>query len=268
MKYSIFFAAFFFLFMTSTNAFAELQVFPLRLTLSDKERSAQISLRHKGNKKESYRITAVFYKMGLDGSMKLVEKTAPEDKDGRGLFRFSPRQVTLEPNIEQVVRLVARIPANLEEGEYRCHLHFEAMSDNDSPVIQGKDANGATMVLKANMAVAVPVIIKRGNTQSKVSLNNFKILKDKANKYSFSVEMVKEGNGFAYGNIEVISTDDKSETQILTTINGISSYIDKRIISFPLSVSSLPKGKIKLLFKDSADAGDKVLASAETNFTP
>ncbi|MGZ3770434.1 MAG: hypothetical protein ACXVCP_12890 [Bdellovibrio sp.] len=257
------------IFFIAGNAFAELQVFPLRVVLSEKERAAQISLRHKGNKPERYRITAVFYKMGPDGSMTLVEKTRPEDQDGRNYFRFSPRQVTLAPNIEQVVRVVTRLPAQLEDGEYRCHLHFESMTENDnSNIAEEKTATGARMLLKANMAVAIPVIIKKGTAPTKVSITNFKVNKEKDNKFSFSAEMSKEGKGFTYGNIEIVSTSEKGDTQILSTINGISNYISKRTLKFPLQASTIPKGKIQLLFKDPNDQNEKVLATAETVFSP
>ncbi len=252
----------------SHSAFAELQVFPLRVVLSDKDRSAQISLRHKGTKKERYRITAVFYRMGQDGSMTLVEKTLPEEHNGSSLFRYSPRQVELEPNVEQVVRLMARMPADLAEGEYRCHLHFESMSDDDTTMVPGTTSSGAQMMLKARMAVAIPVIIKKGTTSSKVSLNSFKILKDKDGKYSFSVEMLKEGNGFAYGTLEITATSAKGEIETVSTINGISTYIPKRTVSMPLSISSLPSGKIRMIFKDPNGADGEALASTEAVSIP
>lgn len=253
------------LLLFATSAKAELQIFPLRVTLSDKERSTQISLRHKGPKAERYRITTVFYKMEADGAMKVIEKTTPEDKDGSKYFRFSPRQVTLEPQIEQVIRLMARVPADLPEGEYRCHLHFEAMSDAEDSLVEGKTNSGAQMMLKARMAIAIPVIIKKGTTSFKVSLDKFKINKGTDGNYSFSVDMKKEGNGFAYGNLEIVSTTDEGATESLATINGISSYIDQRSIKMPLQIKTLPSGKIKILFKDAASANEEILAS--TNLT-
>lgn len=252
------------LLIISSIARAELQVFPLRATLTDKERSAQISLRHKGNKAERYRITTVFYKMGEDGSMKEMDKTTPEDKDASKYFRYSPRQVVLEPNIEQVVRLMARVPADLPDGEYRCHLHFEAMNE-DSPT--PTDGQGQ-MQLKARLAVAIPIIVKKGNTSVKVSLNKFKILKDKQNKYSFSVDISKEGNGFAYGNVEIIATSNKGETTSIATVNGISSYIPRRNLTMPLQITSLPSGKIKIIFKDPTGTGEQVLAETNVESTP
>lgn len=253
------------LLLLATSAQAELQIFPLRVTLSDKERSTQISLRHKGPKAERYRITTVFYKMEADGAMKAIEKTNPEDKDGSKYFRYSPRQVTLEPQIEQVVRLMARIPADLPEGEYRCHLHFEAMSDASDSLTEGNTNSGAQMMLKARMAIAIPVIIKKGTTSFKVSLDKFKMNKGPDGNYSFSVDMKKEGNGFAYGNFEIVSTNNDGATESLATINGVSSYRDQRSIKMPLQIKNLPSGKIKLLFKDASSPNEEILAS--TNLT-
>lgn len=248
----------------TSNSQAELQVFPLRATLTDKERSTQISLRHKGNKAERYRIKTIFYKMGEDGSMKEMENPTPEDKDASKYFRYSPRQVVLEPNIEQVVRIMARVPADLPEGEYRCHLHFEAMNDDTAAPTEGQ----GQMQLKARLAVAIPIIVKKGNTSVKVALSKFKILKDKQNKYSLSVNISKEGNGFAYGNVEIIATSDKGEATSIATINGISSYIPHRNLTMPMQINSLPPGKIKILFKDPTGTGEQVIAQTELESVP
>ena len=63
-----------FLQILCSTAWADLQVFPLRVVVSDKDRSAQISVRHHGNKSMRYRITTVFYKMSSDGTMMPVDK--------------------------------------------------------------------------------------------------------------------------------------------------------------------------------------------------
>lgn len=265
MKY---FLSLFFLFtsLVSSLAFADLQVFPLRVVLTDKERIAQVSVRHKGDKPMKYRITAVFYKMGEDGSMNLVETTADGDRDGRRYFRFSPRQVDLEPNIEQVVRIISRLPSDAPDGEYRAHLHFEGMSDEDDKNYETQNAQGAKMILKARMAVAIPIIIKKGESQWKVALSNLKFIKNRDQKLAFSADMAKEGNGFAYGNFVVRSLD--SSKKVVAVANGVSSYIDKRMVSFPLNVESLSPGKYELLFLDPESPEEKILSRTEATYAP
>lgn len=250
----------------SSVAFADLQVFPLRVELTDKERIAQVSVRHKGDKPMKYRITAVFYKMGADGSMNLLETTTDADRDGRRFFRFSPRQVDLEPNVEQIIRIVSRLPSDATPGAYRAHLHFEGLSDADDKNYETQDAQGAKMILKARMAVAIPIIVKKGDAQASVALNNFKFIKNKDQKWAFSADMIKDGNGFAYGNFVARSLDDSKK--VIAVANGVSSYIDKRTVSFPLTVDSLTPGKYELLFLDPQSPEEKILARTEVTYSP
>lgn len=245
-------------------ALGDLQVFPLRVVLSDKDRSAQVSVRHRGQKAMRYRITTIFYQMQPDGTMKPLEKVSSSDNPADTYFRYSPKQVFLEPNVEQVVRLMMRAPADLPEGEYRTHLHFEGMDEVDDK----KEASGAPeaqMQLKARLAVAIPIVIRKGNPSVKVSLQGLKLTKTADQKPAFSVQLTKEGNAIAYGDFEIISISSSGETKVIGTVNGVSSYIDSRLVSFPLSEAPFIPGKMKVTFKKSVSEGAAVMASSETD---
>lgn len=259
------FLIFGFLMAGTSVAFANLQVFPLRVVLSEKERSAQIAIRHQGTSTTKYRIKAIFYQMQPDGSMK--EITEPGEKEGSAakLIRFSPKEVTLQPKVEQVVRVLARFSAELPDGEYRTHLHFEEMDNSDSPTIETRGSDGAQLFLKAHLAVAIPVIVKKGLISSKVTLSNLKVITMPDKKPGFSFDLVREGNGFAYGDIEVQSVSATGETKVLNSINGVSSYINKRVVSYPMGVEKIPAGKLRILFKQSAIEGGGPLGTVEIN---
>lgn len=250
-------------FLFSSVAFGELQVFPLRVVLNEKNRSAQVSVRHKGATPMKYRISTIFYRMQPNGAMEEVKVTGPEDKDGSEFFRYSPKQVTLEPNVEQVVRLMLRAPADLPEGEYRCHLHFEGMDEidkkNDSAA--GREAQ---MFLKARMAVAIPVIISKGTPKTDLQLKDFKFSKGPQGETLFSVVMEKTGNGFLYGDFEIVKADAKGDESSVFTVNGVSSYIPKRTVSFPVQNENLKPGKYKIIFRQHVSGEDKVVYSTET----
>lgn len=247
------------------SAFADLQVFPLRVVLSDRNRSSQISVRHRGLRPMRYRITTVFYKMGADGSMTPLEKTSSQDNAADSYFRYSPKQVVLEPNVEQVIRLMMRAPANLPDGEYRTHLRFEGVDEDEG---KPGEASGTTaqsqMQLKARLAVAIPIIIRKGQPTLKVSLNDLKVTKTPDHKPAFSVELKKEGNAIAFGDFEVLSIPSGGAPRVIGTINGVSSYIDSRIVSFPLAEAPSVPGKLKIVFKKPVSEGAGVLAVSET----
>ncbi len=252
-----------FLFISSI-ALADLQVFPLRVLLSEKDRNTQISVRHRGKTPMKYRITTVFYKMSPDGTMKILDKKQVTEKSADSLFRYSPKQVLLEPDIEQVIRVVMRAPADLPEGEYRTHLHFEGIEDaSEKPATQEK-ASDPQMILKARMAVAIPIIVRKGNPTFKVTLTDLKYVKTSDQKPAFSVDMKREGNGIPFGTFEVLSLIAGKEPKVVGVVNGVSSYIDFRNVTFPLLEAPIVPGKLKVVFKKPAADGGEEISSAET----
>jgi len=247
-------------------ALAELQVFPLRVVLTEKDRATQVSLRHRGSTKMRYRISTVFYRMSYDGSMTAVEKTTGVDVSASDFLRFSPKQITLEPNIEQVVRVILRLPADLKEGEYRTHLHFEEM---ESPIIENAEkvsANTSQFELKAKMAVAIPVIVKKGTTSSKSKIENFKVYKLSESSSKFSLDLLNEGNGFFYGDLEIFSlTKDEKNPKSIFNANGLSSYIEKRTIGYSLpDLKPIPGTKLRVVIKSPISEGSQIIAESQT----
>jgi hypothetical protein len=256
-----FFTALFF----SIFAQADLQVFPTRILLSETERTAQISVRHRGAKTMRYRITTIYYKMNPDGSMEEVKDLTKADHPGMEYFRYSPRQVTLEPNIEQVVRVQLRLPGNVEDGEYRAHLHFEGMDESEDKPTAATTASGAQMMLKARMAVAVPIIVRKGKPDLKISLADLKMTHAPDGQLAYAVQVNREGKTNLYGDFLVYHTAPGSkERKLVSQATGVSSYIAKRTVSYPLTVPKIEGGTLTLEVKESVSDGGKTIASAST----
>ncbi len=251
---------------SATFARADLQVFPTRVLLTESEKSGQIALRHKGDKAMRYRIDAVYYKMNKDGSMEKLADPAKGERTAIDYFRFSPRQVTLEPEIEQVVRILVRFPPELSEGEYYAHLYFEGIDEGDEKQVPVKSKTGAQMMLKARMAVAVPIIVRKGKPELKVALDGLKTVKSPDGHLSYTVEVNKTGAANLYGDFVVLHTPEGSDkSNVVGQANGVSSYIEKRVVTYPLSVSTLDKGKLTVEVREPVASGGKVLATATTD---
>lgn len=264
-KYFSFLIAMMILILMSPFCYADLQVFPLRVVLTEKNRSEQVSLRHTGPKPMQYRISAVYYRMEKDGSMNKIDTPTKDDKFAGELLRFSPKQVVLNPNTEQVVRIMLRLPAQLPDGEYRAHLRFEGVGDADDKLVStSKNEAGGSMSLKAHMAIAIPILVRKGNVTSNVSFSDLKIKKDATGKPAFSVLMKKTGDASAYGDIQLVNLTKSGKTKIAGEINGISSYIPERILNYPLNGESLESGTLRLIYKKPPSEGGEILTSLET----
>ena len=124
------------LFGVATPAFAELQAVPSRILLTESDPTAQISIRERGEKAVRYRIEVAYYKMKKDGSIEQIPDPLLGFRSAADYFRFSPHQITLEPNVEQIVRLQMRLPEiklpeKLEDADYLAQINFETTEEGD-----------------------------------------------------------------------------------------------------------------------------------------
>ena len=221
---------------------ANLQVFPLRADLSQRERTTSLTVRNQGTKSTTYQISSVFYQQDYDGQMSVNHSPPKAARSVQEHLRFSPRRVTLAPGESQVVRLMIRPGADMDEGHYRAHVRFEPIDnapDNAPNLVM-------RMQLEAKIAVNIPVIYRHGQTEGTVSLDKFAIQKSEDQGLSFSVVMKKSGNIFATGVFKIFHESDMKKA--ISVVRGVSSYIDERRFIFPLEDSPLVKGRHILKF--------------------
>lgn len=256
----------------SITSRADLRVYPTRIVLNDTKRVADISLRHMGTKPARYKISLVFYRMKADGSMLLVEKpetsVRPEEHSALKLIRFSPRSVALTPNNEQVVRIMYAGPKDLADGDYRAHIYFEPLDEpEDDSQAGGKEKKAVTMHLQAKVAIAVPVIYKKGKTDSALTLTQLKVVKPPGKPVSYSVTLKSSGNAFPFGDLFAIFTAPGKEPVSVGVVRSISSYVPERTFSYDLNPPAgvkLAGGTLRLELRSSDEEASRVLAFAET----
>lgn len=242
---------------------AGLQVFPTRVYLSDDAAVANLTLRHVGQKPMRYRISTVFYRMKPDGSIAVAPDPQESERPAVKLLRFSPRTVTLPPNIEQVVRVMYAGPKNLPEGEYRAHLHLEPDEDDDSAGTIEMKKGKMSMQLHARVAVAVPVIYRHGHPAAEVALSGLKVIEENKKAF-FSLDMASSGPAFPYGDFHAFFVAPGAAPEPVGLVRGVASYLPKREVKYELSPAKpLKGGVLRLEYRQPEDAGGKVLATAE-----
>jgi hypothetical protein len=107
----------------------DLLVAPTRVVLEGRQRTAEVTLVNTGSATATYRISFVNLRMNEQGGTTEIEASSarPGEQFAEPLVRYSPRQVTLEPQVAQTVRMQLRLPSDLPPGEYRSHLLFRAI---------------------------------------------------------------------------------------------------------------------------------------------
>lgn len=215
-------------FATTANAAGQLMVSPTRIVFEGNERTKQVSLINNGSETSRFRISFVRRKMTEDGKFEEVAEKEP------GMFademvRFSPRQVTLKPGQSQTVRLMLRKKRDLENGEYRSHMLFQALPDETATdineIADGKSKTVSVQLIPV-VGVTIPVIVRQGKLNSTVSLSDFELKQANTVKgeQTLSFRINREGNRSAYGDFRVYFTPEGGTPVTLAQINGVAIY--------------------------------------------
>ena len=106
----------------------DLLVAPTRIVL-DGGKGTEIVLNNIGDTPATYRISVEFRRMTADGNLEDVAEPTAQEKEAEDMIVYAPRRVTLAPHEPQSIRITARPPQGLPDGEYRVHLLFRAIPD-------------------------------------------------------------------------------------------------------------------------------------------
>lgn len=250
--------------------FANLLVYPTRLVFEGPQRAAQMDLNNTGNETATYRISLVNRRMSDTGEFTAVESAGPGELFADGLVRFSPRQVVLPPGATQTVRVSVRKPADLSEGEYRSHLHFERVPDaTGSENVENAGTPGELGVrLRMLVGVSIPVIVRHGATSAAVNLSGLALNRPAAGgQPSLSFILGRTGSRSVYGDLGATFTPSGGTEQQIGKAAGVAVYTPNALRRGQLELHPpagvpLSRGTLRLTYRERPEAGGKVLAEA------
>lgn len=233
----------------------DLLVAPTRLILNG-GRGTEIILKNVGDATATYRVSAELRRMGPDG--KLIEVTDPSDREkvAQEMVTFAPRKVTLPPNQPQAIRISARAPAGLADGEYRVHLLFRAIPD-PKPVGAPKATSGLAFQLIPIYGVTIPVIVRLGNLSAKAGIADVRA----AGKDAVQLQLSRAGDRSIYGEIRVMKPGFKDPVAVSRGV-AVYSEVAGRTITVPRSkdyAGSL-SGPVTVQFYETSDSGATLAA--------
>lgn len=214
------------LFASSANA-GGLMITPNRIELDDNSKTQEVRLVNSSKEANSYRISFQNLRMKEDGSYEEIKDEAEvKEKFANEFVKFSPKRVTLQPGESQTIRLLAKKPD--QEGEYRSHLLFKEeipAEFGNSVENNSKNSKELSVVLKPVFAISIPVIVRSGKVESKISFADFEIKNNEKQKTtSLAMKINREGNGSVNGKIVVNLLKKDSSRVELGSISNISVY--------------------------------------------
>lgn len=240
----------------------DLLVAPTRIVLNG-SRGAEIVLSNIGDEVATYRISVELRRMKTDGTLEDVAEANDREKAAQAMILYAPRRVTIAPGEPQTIRISARAPQGLADGEYRAHLLFRAVPP-PRPVTAAREVKGIAFELIPIYGVTIPVVVRMGNLQAKVGIANVE-LTSQAGKPAVALELTRAGDRSVFGDVRVFKAGIKEPIAVQ---RGVAVYteVGSRRLVIPVNpaLAANASGPVTVDFVETSDAGPLTLAETRT----
>ena len=252
---------------TMVKAQGNLLITPRRVIFEGQKRSQDLNLANTGVDSAKYNVSVIQYRMREDGSFE--EITVPDEGQNFAdkFLRFFPRTVNLAPNEAQVVKMQLIKTTELKPGEYRSHVYFRAVPKvtalgSDTAKV---DTTAIGVKLVPIFGITIPVIIRLGESTTKVSLSDSKLEFPNDTTTRLQVVFSRTGNMSVYGDLLVEHISPSAKTTPVGVVRGIAVYTPNAIRKFQMDLDNKAKvdyrsGSLKVTFTSQSDTKPEKLA--------
>jgi P pilus assembly chaperone PapD len=241
----------------------DLLVAPTRIVL-DGRKGTEIILNNIGDEPATYRISVEFRRMTADGNLEDEAEPTPQEKAAADMIVYAPRRVTLPPHEPQSIRIAARPPQGLPDGEYRVHLLFRAVPPS-TPVAgspEDKDA-GLRLQLIPVYGVTIPVIVRLGNLQATAAISNVELEKNEG-KPVIALDLSRSGSRSTFGEVRVLKAGVKDPIAIE---KGVAVYTElgERRVTVPVDEAYKGEltGPVTVQYIETSMRGNEKIAETQ-----
>ncbi|MEM7170398.1 MAG: hypothetical protein AAF530_09515 [Pseudomonadota bacterium] len=253
----------------------DLLVSPVRVVMEGRDRSAELTLVNRSDETATYRITVENRRMREDGSFEEIQQARSDELLAEELVRYAPRRITLQPGTPQTIRLLLRKPRDLAEGEYRSHLMFRAVPDEQAGTTlaqEEEDNDGISIRLIPIYGITIPVIVRHGDLQADVAVTDARLgmATSGSERPVLAVTLERSGARSVYGDITITAaSSDASDATVLAQIRGIAVYAPnaRRVLEIPLDDAAFARisgQEVDVAFSEVSGQSDRV--SAQNRF--
>jgi len=247
----------------------DLLIYPKRVSFEGSARTQQISLSNTGKDTARYVISFIQIRMKEDGKFEQITQPDSGQYFSDKHVRIFPRAVTLAPNEGQVIKIQVSQSNKLLAGEYRSHLYFRAVNI-EKPLGDSikKETTGVSVKIVPVFGFSIPVIIRIGDNDTKVSLSDLKVEKEDSASSVLKLQFHRTGNMSVYGDISVQHISDGGKITQVAHVKGISVYSPNKRRDIKIDLENKPglnyhAGKLRVIYTTSTEAKPEKLASAE-----
>lgn len=241
----------------------DLLVAPTRLVLNG-GRGAEVILNNIGDEPATYRISVEFRRMQPDGTLEEVTEPSEAEKAARDMIIYAPRRVTLAPNEPQSVRISARPPKGLADGEYRIHLLFRAIPPATPVAKQASaPASGLSFKLTPVYGVTIPVIVRLGNLDVQAGISNVR-LERRQGKPAIAMNLHRSGRRSTFGEVRVLKSGVKNPIALHRAV-AVYTELGERAVVLPVdeAFEGSLAGPVTVQYVETFDDGSKTIAETQ-----
>ncbi len=243
----------------------DLLVAPTRIVL-DGRKGAEVILNNIGEEPATYRVSVEFRRMSEDGLLNDVTTPSPTDQAAADMIIYAPRKVTLAPHVPQAIRLAARPPQGIADGEYRVHLLFRAIPPA-TPVVQKTAADDTPKGLRFQLTpvygVTIPVIVRLGTLQAIAGIADVHLEKKDGTR-AVSLELDRAGTRSTFGEVRVLKAGVKAPIAIQRAV-AVYTEVGKRRVEIPIDPDFMGEvaGPVTVQYVETSDDGSHVIAETQ-----
>lgn len=262
----------------SVGGMGDVNLYPKRVVLTDRDRTATVGLYNRADKGGDYDITITDMTMLPNGQLvDLASVTDPAArarvKTASAMLRWSPHRVTLPANEAQLVRIMVRVPPGLPPGEYRSHFTAIAVPDQasgfsiDQAVGKTQSGNRVGVTITPRFGIAIPIIVRVGETTLTSGIKDIGIARTPAGEPFVHLVLTRSGTRSSYGSVTVTPAGSKNP---IAEVKGVGVYpeIDRRTVQIPINPKADPAlyasgAKLTVTYTDDDFAPGETLARAD-----
>jgi hypothetical protein len=229
-------------------------VAPTAVFIDDRTRFAEVTIGNSGDRPEEATVELQFGFPDTDAAgtpyVRFVPDAGPEYPSAAEWIRPFPQRVRLDPGTQQVVRLLARPPADLPEGEYWARM-----------IITGRGAYvrlpTADTTLHAGVNVEIRLVVsvtyRKGNVTTRPVIRSI-TAEAEGDSLTVWAHLAREGNAAFLGTADVEVVDLRGTILRSRSVGLAVHYPVRRRFSYPLD--SLPPGDYRVRFRLRAERSD------------
>lgn len=232
-------------------------VAPHTIFIDHRARSGSISLYNPGNDPVEIELKIFFAYVVSDsaGQFELRSVETPDSTmpSAAGWLQTFPRIVTLAGRETQTVRLLARPPANLPDGEYWARLMVSAR--NQPPAATAPtDSTGVSVGLDLEVRTVLPMLYRKGTVSTGVRVDSLTLTRVQGDSLELRAHLTRTGNAAYIGQVRA-AVVDSAGTVVASNKSPIAVYYEMTP-RIRMACGALPPGRYRLRFELATERDD------------